>query len=512
MAAREEDKAMAGLLRRSLAQDAGAGSGSGGDCPEPEVLAAYFDHALDAQETARYDLHFSRCSVCREQLAAMARAGDAFDAKDAEKKNAGAWGWLAGPRWLMPAAAMLVALLVFVGIALRMKKMAAPAREIAMSRTDAVPSANTGPSSSGGPSPSVTPPAPEATDLASVRPAAPRRPDAAGAPPGRGELGASRPLDARTASRARSGADTAAGRGGMSSDHAGTGMAPAERAAIRRQQAMAQEQTLTQQRVMPQQGAITEQQTQIAAPRKSPLIARGALRGGSASASAAEPADAASANESVVVSEAAPTVDTMGAPAVAPDKKAKAESAGSGGGSGGGVAGAVEDEAKQPSAAKTKSFAKEAAAPARPAIAGNLATNGATGAAALAKLQEAQISSKLMNLQIQTPDPKILWMVASPGVIEKSEDGGTTWKPEYVDTRALLLAGAAPTVRICWVVGANGTILRTTNGSHWRTIRPPVETNFVRVEAADASSATVTAMDGRKFATADGGKSWSGVK
>jgi photosystem II stability/assembly factor-like uncharacterized protein len=81
-----------------------------------------------------------------------------------------------------------------------------------------------------------------------------------------------------------------------------------------------------------------------------------------------------------------------------------------------------------------------------------------------------------------------------------------------VETRAMILAGAAPTAKICWVVGAGGTILRTTNGGHWKTIRPPVETDFVRVEAADALSATVTAMDGRKFSTSDGGKSWSDVK
>ncbi len=63
----------------------------------------------------------------------------------------------------------------------------------------------------------------------------------------------------------------------------------------------------------------------------------------------------------------------------------------------------------------------------------------------MAKLQQAQISSNLMNLQIQTPDPKILWMVASAGAIEKSEDGGTTWKPEYLETRAPIVAGSAPT-------------------------------------------------------------------
>ena len=137
MAAREEDKAMAGLLRRSLAQDAGAETrtGSGEDCPEPEILAAYFDRALDQQETERYELHFSRCSVCREQLAAMARADEAsgaFGAKDAEKNTSSAWDWLVGPRWLMPAAAALVALLVFAGIAWRIRKPVGPENQIAM--------------------------------------------------------------------------------------------------------------------------------------------------------------------------------------------------------------------------------------------------------------------------------------------------------------------------------------------------------------------------------------------
>src|SRR5271170_7512082 len=145
MAAREEDKAMAGLLRRSLAQDAGADTrtGSGEECPGPEILAAYFDRALDQQETARYELHFSRCSVCREQLATMARAAEAsgaFGAAEAEKNTASAWDWLVGPRWLMPAAAALVALLVFAGIAWRMWKPVGPANQIAMVRPDAVSS------------------------------------------------------------------------------------------------------------------------------------------------------------------------------------------------------------------------------------------------------------------------------------------------------------------------------------------------------------------------------------
>src|SRR6202035_283043 len=39
-----------------------------------KLLAAYFDQALGADEAAGYELHFSTCPRCREQLAVMARA------------------------------------------------------------------------------------------------------------------------------------------------------------------------------------------------------------------------------------------------------------------------------------------------------------------------------------------------------------------------------------------------------------------------------------------------------
>jgi photosystem II stability/assembly factor-like uncharacterized protein len=103
-------------------------------------------------------------------------------------------------------------------------------------------------------------------------------------------------------------------------------------------------------------------------------------------------------------------------------------------------------------------------------------------------------------------------MISGAGSIEKSEDGGANWKSEYLDTSELILAGSAPTVKICWLVGGNGAIQRTTNGTHWKAVTPPAETNFVRVDATDALNATVTALDGRKFSTSDGGKSWNAVK
>lgn len=463
MAVREEDKAMAGLLRRSLAHDAGGRSGE--DCPGPEILAAYFDRALDAQETARYDLHFSRCSTCREQLAAMARAGDAAGAKDAEKKTVGAWDWLAGPRWLMPAAAMLVALLAFAGIAWRTRKPVAPANEIAMSRPDVVPSPNSVPSANSAP--------PPAADNLVVQPAAPNQRDALGAPVKPSESEKTPALGATSASRAMSRVS-----------HSNIASRPDELSSAGAASA--------------QPPVVQTAQPQTMARQKNSEVVRGGMRAGSASAAAAAPVT--TADETASVTAAAPALDTTVAPATPPAKKSEAGSMESD------TSAAVQAyEAKESNAPKTK--LPVTAVPAQSVSAANLTASQTTEVAALAKLQEAQISSNLINPRILTPDPKIFWLIA-PGAIERSEDGGASWKTEYLNVRAPILAGAAPTVKICWLVGANGTILRTTNGTHWKAIRPPVETDFVRVEAVDASTASVIAMDGRKFSTSDGGKRW----
>ncbi len=487
MAAREEDKAMAGLLRRSLAQDAGAGAGMGPgeNCPEPEILAAYFDHALDAEETARYDLHFSRCSICREQLAAMVRAGSVTDAAAAEKEAAGAWAWLTGQGWLMPAAAALVALLAITGIALRMRKPGAPANEVAMSRPDAVSPSNSAPSPETAPSAGAASPAsPSAANALAVPPTAPSAPAAS--------LGLGARLPSRTVARANSTARP----GELSRVGEAGGLAGKSAAA-----------------------PVMQPTAPKLAPQTSPGIVRGAMQAGngvgtvSGSGRGVGGGTMNSANETVTVTEAGPPLDAADAAKPMQEKKEEDSMKRD-------AAVSVEAEAApQPNTRKARSAATTsaegkagAAAPVPSAKAMNLAASQTTEAAALARMQHAQISSNLMNLQIQTPDPKILWMIASAGAVEKSEDGGATWKTEYLDARGPILAGAAPSVKICWLVGANATILRTTNGERWKAIKPPAETDFARVEATDALTATVTALDGRRFSTSDGGKNWNGVK
>jgi hypothetical protein len=108
MARYEEGKPAAELLRRSLASAAGAT----GDCPDPEILAAYSEHSLDADESARYELHFSQCARCREQLAAMVLAATPAPVSRAPRASwIWTWGWLG----LAPVTAALLIAAIFVG-------------------------------------------------------------------------------------------------------------------------------------------------------------------------------------------------------------------------------------------------------------------------------------------------------------------------------------------------------------------------------------------------------------
>jgi hypothetical protein len=104
MASRERDDAMAGLLRRGFE----SGTETGEDCPAPDIVAAYFERSLDADETVRCELHFSRCARCREELAALARADEAAATSSEKPRSAPRASWLWDWRWIAPVAAVLI--------------------------------------------------------------------------------------------------------------------------------------------------------------------------------------------------------------------------------------------------------------------------------------------------------------------------------------------------------------------------------------------------------------------
>ena len=110
MASPRPDKTGAEMLRQSLAREPAAA----GECPEPEILAAYFERSLNAEETARCELHLSGCARCRQELALMERAsrGAAVGGEGAPAAGRRAWIW--DWRWLAPAAAALVIAAVWI--------------------------------------------------------------------------------------------------------------------------------------------------------------------------------------------------------------------------------------------------------------------------------------------------------------------------------------------------------------------------------------------------------------
>ncbi len=109
------------------------------------------------------------------------------------------------------------------------------------------------------------------------------------------------------------------------------------------------------------------------------------------------------------------------------------------------------------------------------------------------------------RLEIVSPDASIRWRIGPAGVAEYSADAGATWEATPTGVGTDLMAGASPSGTVCWVVGRAGTVLLTTDGRQWQRLTFPVAVDLAAVQATDARTATVTAVDGRRFTTVDGG-------
>jgi hypothetical protein len=120
------------------------------------------------------------------------------------------------------------------------------------------------------------------------------------------------------------------------------------------------------------------------------------------------------------------------------------------------------------------------------------------------------------SLMLKTPSGSTLWRAGNGGVIERSTDAGKTWVSQMSPSQEDWLTGAAFSDTVCWLAGRNGAIARTMDGEHWERISPPMQAvgtgaklpDWTGITARDTLSATITANDGRKFVTADAGKTW----
>ena len=109
------------------------------------------------------------------------------------------------------------------------------------------------------------------------------------------------------------------------------------------------------------------------------------------------------------------------------------------------------------------------------------------------------------------PEGRVRIRVGTGGAIERSDDGGTTWTAQMSGVSVDLTAVSPVSSRICWAAGRQGTVLLTTDGGTWERRPFPVNTDLVAISATDRQAATVTTVDGRRFATRDGGASWQAL-
>jgi len=101
------------------------------------------------------------------------------------------------------------------------------------------------------------------------------------------------------------------------------------------------------------------------------------------------------------------------------------------------------------------------------------------------------------------------WRIFERNVVLRSRDAGRSWQQTRVDHELpIITTGVAPSATVCWLVGRAGLVLVTSDALTFRRAATPANVDLLSVQATDALSATVTAADGRKFTTADGGLTW----
>lgn len=129
----------------------------------------------------------------------------------------------------------------------------------------------------------------------------------------------------------------------------------------------------------------------------------------------------------------------------------------------------------------------------------------APGAQAAGRGRAASSASALR----QTAVPAIArWRVSATGAVERQVVSSSVWEPVAISPPATVLNGAAPSALVCWLVGRDGLVLRTTNGNAFTRISFPEAVDLLSVTATSAQAARVTAANGRTFETTDGGATW----
>jgi hypothetical protein len=145
---------------------------------------------------------------------------------------------------------------------------------------------------------------------------------------------------------------------------------------------------------------------------------------------------------------------------------------------------------------------------ASPAPAAPAAESGARRDSTVAAARLSTFATALDSV-IVSSNPATRFRLIPGGGVQRSADGGSTWRTEITGATETLTAGASPSPSVCWLIGPSGMVLLSTDGRPWRRLAFPEAVDLRSVSATDNESATVTTTDGRAFTTTDGGQTWS---
>jgi hypothetical protein len=151
------------------------------------------------------------------------------------------------------------------------------------------------------------------------------------------------------------------------------------------------------------------------------------------------------------------------------------------------------------------------AAPAGPAPPAAPTAAGAPAQVAGARRPDAAFSvlpQVGLDVDIPSPLPTHRYRIVGGQRVERTTTGGKTWEAVARPIAGEMTAGSAPAIDVCWIVGRVGAVWRTIDGQVLVRLPFPEPRDLIRVTAESATTATVTAADGRMFRTNDGGKTW----
>ena len=115
-----------------------------------------------------------------------------------------------------------------------------------------------------------------------------------------------------------------------------------------------------------------------------------------------------------------------------------------------------------------------------------------------------------LTFDVTVNDQKARWRVVEGRLVQRSLDQGRSWSTQYaIDAGpGRINAGICPAAAVCWLAGRSGLVLRTIDGQNWQRLAFSQDIELTSVSSTDERTATVTAADGRRFVTTDGGRTW----